>query len=105
MTIEMPEFKTWEEEADFWDRTDTAPWMEKEEGEWIGPGRVQAAVGLCRRCGARMELRHLDVAVARGRIILHSVEFYVCPRCEARTLPPDRQEFIAWEEAELQEPR
>jgi ribosomal protein L40E len=98
MKIEIPEFADWKEEADFWDRTDTALLMEEEEGEWVGPGHIRPAPGLCRRCGARMERYRLDVTIAHGRITLREVEFYVCPRCGARTLPPDSQEFIAWSE-------
>jgi len=98
MKIEIPEFTDWKEEAEFWDRTDTMSLMEEEEGEWIGPGRVKPAAGLCGRCGARMERHRLDMSIAHGRIILHETEFYVCPRCGARALPPDTQEFVAWSE-------
>jgi ribosomal protein L40E len=97
MKIEIPEFTDWKEEAEFWDRTDTAPLMEEEEGEWVGPGRIRPTPGLCRRCGARMERHRLDVAIAHGRITLREVEFYVCPRCGARTLPPERQEFVYYQ--------
>ena len=98
MKIEIPEFTDWKEEAEFWDHTDTVGLMEEEDGEWIGPGRIKPAPGLCRRCGARMERHCLDISIARGRIVLHEAEFYVCPRCGARALPPDRQEFVIWSE-------
>lgn len=42
-----------------------------------------------------MELRRLDIGIAHERLRLHEVEFYVCPRCGARSLPPDRQDFFA----------
>lgn len=32
--LEVPEFKTYEEEAAFWDDLDTAPFME-DDGEWF----------------------------------------------------------------------
>jgi hypothetical protein len=32
--LEVPEFKTYEEEAAFWDNLDTAPYME-DDGEWF----------------------------------------------------------------------
>ena len=32
--LEVPEFKTYEEEATFWDNLDTAPLME-DDGEWF----------------------------------------------------------------------
>lgn len=32
--IQVPEFKTYEEEATFWDNLDTAPFME-DDGEWF----------------------------------------------------------------------
>jgi hypothetical protein len=33
-TLQVPEFKTYEEEAAFWDNLDTAPFME-DDGEWF----------------------------------------------------------------------
>ncbi len=33
-TLEIPEFKTYEEEAGYWDHLDTAPFME-DDGEWF----------------------------------------------------------------------
>ncbi len=32
--LQVPEFKTYEEEAKFWDTLDTAPYME-EDGDWF----------------------------------------------------------------------
>ena len=32
--IQLPEFKTYEEEATFWDNLDTAPFMD-DDGEWF----------------------------------------------------------------------
>jgi hypothetical protein len=32
--LELPEFKTYEDEAAFWDNLDTAPFME-DDGEWF----------------------------------------------------------------------
>lgn len=96
--LEIPEFANWKEEAEYWDRTD-ASFMLEEEGEWVEPGRVRAALDLCRRCGAQMALRRLDIQLAHGRLTLHEVEFYVCPRCGAKTLPPQGQELFAWREA------
>jgi hypothetical protein len=102
MKLEIPEFEDWKEEADFWDKVDTAPLMEEEEGEWLGPAWIQPAPGLCRRCGAQMNRHCTDVSVAHGRIMLHEVEFYVCPRCGTQTLPPERQEFVVWTEAAVE---
>lgn len=33
-TLQVPEFKTYEEEAEFWDKLDTAPYM-ADDGEWF----------------------------------------------------------------------
>jgi len=90
---DIPEFAGWKEEAEYWDKTD-ASFMLEEEGEWVGPGVVRAAPDLCRRCGAQMELRRLDVTIAHGRLWLHEVKFYVCPHCGARNLPLNRQELF-----------
>jgi hypothetical protein len=32
--LDLPEFRTYEEEAEFWDNLDTAPFME-DDGEWF----------------------------------------------------------------------
>lgn len=96
MRLEIPEFTDWKEEAAFWDNLDTAGLMAEEEGEWVGPGRVRPTPGLCQQCGGQMERFHLDVSMAHGRIILHEVGFFVCPHCGARSLLPDRQEFMTW---------
>jgi YgiT-type zinc finger domain-containing protein len=94
-------FADWREEAEFWDQTDTAPFIENEEGEWIGPGRVQAAPNLCPNCGNQLERHFVDVTIAHGRIILHAVEMYSCPHCGMRRLPEETQDFVAWSEAGL----
>ena len=44
-------FEDWKEEAEFWDRTDTAPLMEDEEGEWVGPRHIEPAPGLLPQAG------------------------------------------------------
>ncbi len=33
-TLKIPEFKTYEEEAEYWDNLDTAPFME-DDGDWF----------------------------------------------------------------------
>ena len=46
--IQVPEFKAYEEEADFWDNLDTAPYME-DDGEWFRfetPGKRAVRVAL-----------------------------------------------------------
>jgi DNA-directed RNA polymerase subunit RPC12/RpoP len=43
-----------------------------------------------------------DVSVAHGCIVLHEVEFYVCPRCGAQILLPERREFVVWTEAAVE---
>ncbi len=95
MNLEIPEFTNWQAEAEFWDKTDTTALLE-EDGEWVGSGRVKVAENLCRHCGALMERHYVDVTIARGRIFLREVQFYICPRCHARDLPPEQQEFVVW---------
>jgi hypothetical protein len=98
MAINIPDFPSWKEEAEFWDKTDTASFIEDEEGEWVGPGAVHAAADLCTSCGAQTERQYVNVTIAHGRIMLHSVEMYICPRCGMRRLPAATQEFVAWSE-------
>ncbi len=95
MIINMPEFTNWKEEAQFWDNVDTTQLMKTEGGEWIGPNQIKAASGSCPNCGAEMTKHLLDMKIAHGRILLHEVLFFICPRCGERVLPSEKQELVA----------
>jgi hypothetical protein len=65
------------EEAAYWDRIDTSDPMEQETEwltlEWTPRGDRYD------RCGAKMELRQIDLHLSGGRVTLHRVGWYTCP--------------------------
>lgn len=84
--LEIPTFRTREEEAAFWDRTDMGPYMEDAEEvtfEWT------EREDRCQRCGGGMDQRRTDLHLASGRVILRDVPLYVCrtPGCENTQSP------------------
>ncbi|MGQ9627860.1 MAG: hypothetical protein ACUVV0_13260 [Anaerolineae bacterium] len=85
--LEIPEFKSYEEEAEFWDNLDTSPYME--DAEWFTFEWTERE-DRCDRCGAVMEARQIDLHLAGGLITLHNVKWYICrtPRCGQTKLPP-----------------
>ncbi len=77
------------EEAAYWDRTDTSDLMEQET-EWLTL-EWTLRDDRCERCGAKMELRKIDLHLSGGRITLHQVAWYAChtPGCGQTKLAPD----------------
>ena len=69
------------EEADHWDHTSTGDLMEQ-ESEWF-TFEWTPRDDRCDRCGAKMELRHIDLHLSGGRVTLHRVGWYTChtPGC------------------------
>jgi len=98
----MPTFKTREDEAAFWDRTDLGPYMEDAEEivlEWT------EREDRCERCGGGMEQRRMDLHLAGGRVILRDVPLYACrtPGCGNTQLPSVIGELADRVEALVQE--
>jgi len=75
------------EEAEYWDKTDTADMM-AQETEWFTFEWTERE-NRCKRCGAGMEHRQMDLHLAGGRVILRDVPLYVCrtPGCGNTQLP------------------
>jgi len=65
------------EEADYWDRTSTGDLMEQ-ESEWF-TFEWTPRDDRCDRCGAKMELRQIDLHLSGGRVTLRRVGWYTCP--------------------------
>ncbi len=91
--LEIPEFKSYEEEAEFWDNLDTSPYMEG--AEWFTLEWTERE-DRCDRCGALMDKRSIDLHLAGGRVTLHNVDWYVCrtPRCGRTRLSPQVERLV-----------
>lgn len=76
------------EEAEYWDKTDTADMM-GQETEWFTFEWTERE-DRCRRCGAIMERQTVDLQLVGGRVTLRDVPLYICrtPRCGQAELPP-----------------
>jgi hypothetical protein len=82
--MKMPKFKSIEEEAEFWDNTDTSEILKNGEHieiEWDIPGKCQ----ICHE--SKLRRRFIDVDLYEGEITLHQIEVYYCPSCEEIIIP------------------
>ncbi|MFQ6101490.1 MAG: hypothetical protein ACE5OS_09685 [Anaerolineae bacterium] len=91
------------EEAEYWDKTDTADMM-AQETEWF-TFEWSEREDRCERCGGGMDTRRTDLPLAGGRVILHDVPHYVCrtPGCGNTQLPHAVQELADRIEALVRE--
>ena len=76
------------EEADYWDHTSTSDLMDQ-ESKWF-TFEWTPREDRCDRCGAKMELRQIDLHLSGGRVTLHQVGWYTChtPGCGQTKLAP-----------------
>lgn len=91
------------EEAEYWDKTDTADMM-AQETEWFTFEWTERE-DRCRRCGGGMDTQRTDLHLAGERVILRKVPLYVCrtPGCGNTQLPPAIGELAGRLEALVQE--
>jgi len=98
------------EEAAHWDQTDTSDLMEQET-EWLTLEWTPRD-DRCERCGAKMELRQIDLHLSDGRVTLHRVGWYTChtPGCGQAKLAPgmvalaDQIETLVKQTSQVHEP-
>lgn len=91
MKLEIPEFKSREEEVEFWGRTDTSDILEEAkfvEVVW------EPKEDRCPRCGGKMEAGSLDIELSGGKATLHRVKFYSCTRCKVVRLSEEEKEEL-----------
>lgn len=93
-SVPTRKFKSYKDEATFWDELDTAPYM-PDDNEWF-QFEVVARSDRCEHCGSAMQNRSIDLHLVGRRITLHGVPFLVCPTCH-RTRLPDTVEQLARE--------
>ncbi|MEA3338789.1 MAG: hypothetical protein U9R15_02380 [Chloroflexota bacterium] len=91
------------EEAEYWDKTDTADMM-AQETEWFTFEWTERE-DRCERCAGAMDVQITNLLLAGGRVILHNVPQYVCrtPGCGNTQLPSAIKEIADQIEALVQE--
>jgi ribosomal protein L37AE/L43A len=86
--MRLPKFKNIEEEAEFWDKTDTSEILNTEKQikiEWDSPGK-------CPKChNGKLRRRFIDVDLYEGALTLHRIEVYYCPSCKETIIPESTQ--------------
>ena len=86
--MRVPQFKNIEEEAAFWDGTDTSEILRTGESikvEWDSPGK-------CPLCQTRnLRRRFIDLDLYDGMVTLHEVEVHYCPSCKKTIVPETTQ--------------
>jgi len=83
--INLPKFKSEEEEVDFWDSFDTAQIMEEGEEIELVYKPETAMENICSLCGEKMKERKRDIDVISEAITIHIKEYY-CPNCKKAML-------------------
>lgn len=81
----LSKFKSDEEEADFWDRFDTALILEEGEEIELEYKPETAIENICIHCGKKMIERKRDVDVPGEEITIHVKEYY-CQNCKKSIL-------------------
>lgn len=79
--MKIPKFNSIQEEAEWWDKTDTSEWMND-----LRPGKPNAIVpadDLCRKCAGKAEPFLGDWTTKDKRLTLHDILLFRCPRCDA----------------------
>jgi hypothetical protein len=82
--LRVPKFKNIEEEAEFWDSTDTSEILRTGECvkvEWDSPGKCP----LCQT--ENLRYRFVDIDLCEGAVTLHGVEVHYCPLCKKIIVP------------------
>lgn len=89
--LRVPKFKSIEEEAEFWDKTDTSEILrtgERVKVEWDSPGKCP----LCQTENLRR--RFVDLDLYDGVVTIHGVEVHYCPLCKKTIVPETTQTEI-----------
>ena len=88
MVERIPEFKSVQEIAAFWDTHDAADYAGEFEPVEL---EVAANENNCPRCGGEMEMWWIDLPLAHDLLILRRAKFWRCrtPGCHTVVLPAD----------------
>ena len=82
--MRVPKFKSIEEEAEFWDKTDTSEILrtgERVKVEWDSPGKCP----LCQT--ENLKRRFIELDLCGGAVTFHGVEMHYCPLCKKTIVP------------------
>jgi ribosomal protein L37AE/L43A len=86
--MRAPKFKNIEEEAEFWDKTDTSEILNTGKPikvEWESPGK-------CSKCQTgKLRRRFIDIDLYEGALTLHRIEVHYCPACKETIIPESTQ--------------
>jgi len=80
--VEMPQFASEEEEAEWLASIDWAPIIPKLKPVRLVPGRMPS----CEVCGTPMRGRVKPVPLFDGKITLNAVSHFYCPQCKVERL-------------------
>jgi hypothetical protein len=86
--MRVTKFENIEEEAEFWDKTDTSDILctgKQIKVEWDSPGK-------CPKChNGKLRRRFIDVDLYEGALTLHRIEVYYCSACKETIIPESTQ--------------
>jgi hypothetical protein len=80
--IVTPKFRSYQEEAEWWDRLDFSEVWDKLRPVRLVPGRMPP----CEVCGTPMRGRVKPVPLFGGKITLNAVSHFYCPKCKVERL-------------------
>lgn len=97
--VEIPEFKSAEEEAQFWDTVDTTEFLDEFEEVVVELDEsVKSPRDLsprCPKCGEVLLSRYVDRDAAGGLVTVHRVRELYCPQGHHTELAEESRELIA----------
>ena len=90
---EIPEFKTEEEEAEFWDTHDSTEYLDWDEAEVVEGAPLVRSLR-CPVCDEVLLSHYVDVEVAGGRATLHGLRELYCQEGHITRLAPEAEEMV-----------
>lgn len=83
MRKRIPRFESYEEEADFWDKTDSTEYFDESD---LTQGNWEPSRRKCDDCGTAVRERLVDTDCASGDVTIHDMLVFHCPKCGVTNL-------------------
>ena len=83
MTKEMPKFRTDQEAAEFWEKTDSTEYLESGH---LGQFEWQELEDRCEICGSKMRTLLTELTIFNRKVTIHNVKKYHCDSCSNQRL-------------------